>query len=457
MKWSDDEVLHMDLGDPRRTRRLSQILASRSEAPSGSFNEHFSSPSELNKFYQFCDNPYVDREAILAGHREKTVARMADEEVVLAVQDSMEYDVTHHPEAQGFGALQGPGRQGAWLHNTLAVTPDRRPLGVLDQQCWYREAAAGKKADRHKRPTEEKESLKWLQSVRQTAAATESLSTRVVSVGDSEADIYDLFHCAKGVGQELLVRACQDRRVDETAHRLWSHLECQEVVQRLRIDVPRRQGQRARQAMLTVRYAPVQIKPPKARAREQLPTLQTWAVLAREANPPKGVKPLKWLLISTAPISTTEQACERLQWYSCRWVIETFHKVLKSGCRIEERQFGHATRVERYLAIDSIVAWRVLLLTMQGRTQPGLSAELVLEPVEWRALCCYTHRLPTPPDTPPTLGEVVKWIAKLGGYLDRKSSGPPGVTVIWRGMQQLPPIVDMYQVFQNDPSSRHEP
>lgn len=131
--------------------------------------------------------------------------------------------------------------------------------------------------------------------------------------------------------------------------------------------------------------------------------------------------------------------------------------MLKSGCRIEQRQFSHAERVERYLAIDSIVAWRVLLMTMQGRTQPGLSAEVMLETLEWQALYCYSHRLPHPPEHPPTLGEVVRWIAQLGGYLGRKNDGPPGVTVLWRGLQQLTPIVEMYQVIHRRSTSDNDP
>ena len=457
MNWAESEVSYMELGDPRRKNRLSGILTARAQSPGASFSRNFPTPSELNKFFMFCDNDHVSRESILAGHRAATVDRMADESVVLAVQDSMEYDVTHHPQAEGFGPLQGPGRQGAWLHNTVAVTPDRRPLGLLDQQCWYREAHAGKKASRRSRSIEDKESYKWLQSVEVTAAATAALSTRVVSVGDSEADIYDLFHRAQTLDQELLVRACQDRAVDETAQRLWSHLESQPVSERLSIDVARRQGQCARPAQVSVRFAPVQIKPPRSRSAERLPSVQAWAVLAREEHPPAGVEALEWLLVSTAAITCTEEACERLQWYSCGWVIETFHKVLKSGCRIEERQFENAKRVERYLAIDSIVAWRVLLMTMQGRSQPDLSAEVILETTEWQALSCYVHRLPTPPDQPPTLGEAVRWIAELGGYLGRKNDGPPGVTVLWRGLQQLAAIVEMYHVFHHRPASDHDP
>lgn len=455
MTWADDEVAYMELGDPRRARRLSQILAARSAAPNASFSRNFPTPSALNKFYLFCDNDQVSHDAILAGHRAATVERMARESLVLAVQDSMEYDVSHHPHAEGFGALQGKNRQGMWLHNTLAVTPDQRSLGVLDQQHWHRAASAGKKASRRARSIEHKESYKWLCGVEITAVASAALtSTRVVSVGDSEADIYDLFRYATEVDQEILVRACQDRGVDETAQRLWSHMESQPVAETQTLEVPRRQGQAARHAVLTLRYAPVQIKPPTSRSAEHLPTVAVWAVLAREEPPPSGVKkPLEWLLIGTAPITTPEQATERLQWYRCRWVIETFHKVLKSGCRIEERQFENAERVARYLAIDAIVAWRVLLMTMQGRTQPELSAEVLLETAEWQALSCYVHRLPLAPEQPPTLGEVVRWIAQLGGYLGRKSDGPPGVMVLWRGLQQLPPLVAMYDVFQQHPDS----
>ncbi|HMX41000.1 MAG TPA: IS4 family transposase, partial [Saprospiraceae bacterium] len=155
------------------------------------------------------------------------------------------------------------------------------------------------------------------------------------------------------------------------------------------------------------------LRPPRWRAQERLPTVTVFAVLAREEHPPAGIPAIEWLLLSTVPVTDFDAACERVEWYACRWMIELYHKVLKSGCRIEERQFENAEPIERYLAIDSVVAWRVLGLTFQSREMPDLSGEAFLEPDEWKALFCYTQRRKTPPPKPPTLKDAALWIAKL--------------------------------------------
>jgi len=158
---------------------------------------------------------------------------------------------------------------------------------------------------------------------------------------------------------------------------------------------------------------------------------------------------VEWLLLSTLAVNNFDDAIERIEWYSCRWVIEIYHKVLKSGCKIEERQFEEADRLERYLAIDSVVAWRILGLTFQSRETPQMSCEAFLEPEEWQALYCFTKKTTQAPKQAPTLREAALWIAKLGGFLGRKHDGHPGVTVMWRGFQRLADIVATWQVFNH--------
>src|SRR5439155_15114819 len=173
------------------------------------------------------------------------------------------------------------------------------------------------------------------------------------------------------------------------------------------------------------------------RAAERLPEAPVWAVLAREEDPPAGATPLGWLLLTTCPVATADDALERVDWYACRWGIEVLHRVLKSGCRLEAKQLGAAERLERCLALYSVVAWRVLHAAMLARDLPDAPCTALLAPDEWRALYCFTHRTPTPPADPPPLRQAVRWIAQLGGFLGRRADGHPGPMALWRGLQRL--------------------
>jgi len=175
-------------------------------------------------------------------------------------------------------------------------------------------------------------------------------------------------------------------------------------------------------------------------------------VLAREESPPAGIPAIEWLLLTTVPVTDGVAACERIEWYAGRWAIDLSHKVLKSGCRIEDRPFDAADPIERSLAIDAVVAWRVLGLTFQSREKPNLRCEAVLEPDEWNALYVFTKRGRPLPKTVPTRKEAALWIAKLGGDLGRKSDGPPGLTVLWRGLERLADITLAWQILNHDDS-----
>jgi hypothetical protein len=448
-QWAEEEFGDANLGDPRRTRRLIAIATARAQRPSASLPQSFEDKAGLKAMYDFCDNPYVDRGAVLESHYQATARRVATEPVVLAVQDTTRVDYSHHPATSGLGILEDKQQHGLLLHSTLMVTPDRVPLGLTDQQIIYRDPAEfGKKHRRKQRPIEEKESRKWLDSLHATARLQAACpDTRLVSVGDREADVYDVFLLSRDLQQDVLVRAAWNRAVDQEERYLWDSLEQQPVAGTVTVTVPRHGTQPGRTATLTVQFAAVTLKPPRYRAREHLPLLSVYGVLAREASPPAGVERIEWLLLTTVPVVTLADACERIQWYSCRWVIEIYHKVLKSGCRIEDRQLETAARLERYLAIDSVVAWRILGLTFQSRDTPDMSCEAFLDRDDWQALACYMNHTLSPPQQPPTLKQAALWIAKLGGFLGRKGDGDPGVTVMWRGLQRLYDLVAMWRLF----------
>lgn len=447
--WAQIELGQAALGDARRTKRLIQLAEHRGAQPTASIPQACGDAAATKVAYRFYANPQITRREILASHRQATQDRLAQEKVVLAVQDTTQLDYTPHPATTGLGVLHDADHQGLLVHTTLAVTPQRVPLGLIEQQVWARPPEAfGKHHQRKHRPVSVKESQKWLTSLEATAQLQGHLpQTRIVSVGDREADVYDLFVHAQTLQQDVLVRAAWDRCVAHPDGHLWAYLARQPVAGTLTITVPRQAGQPARTAELTIRFAPVTLRPPRHRAGEGLPPILVWAVWAHEEAAPSGVEAVSWLLITTVPVQTVADACERVQWYTCRWLIELYHKVLKSGCRVEARQFAEAERLQRYLAVDSIVAWRVLFLTMVGRELPHMPCTAILEAHEWQALYCFIHKTNTPPAQPPSLQEVTRWIAQLGGFLGRKGDGDPGITVMWRGLQRLNDIAMAWQWF----------
>jgi len=215
-----------------------------------------------------------------------------------------------------------------------------------------------------------------------------------------------------------------------------------------RLHLPRQDERPARVATLTVAAAPVALQPPQRRRNERLPPVDVWAVWAVEEQPTDGDEPIVWLLLTTVSVTTRQEALERLAWYACRWGIEVWHKVLKSGCQIEARQLGTAARLERCLALYAVIAWRIVYATMLARALPDAPCTAVLADDEWQALWCARYDTDTPPDTPPTIREAVREIAYLGGFLGRTHDGEPGVTVIWKGWQRLVEFVHMYRILR---------
>ena len=336
-------------------------------------------------------------------------------------------------------------------HSTIALTPERVPLGVLQQQVWAREAETyGKLEDHKKRAIEDKESMKWLTSLESVnAAGKASPHTHFLSIGDCEADVYDLFIMEREPNVDLLIRATRDRRVwEDKGPRIWPSVEAMPVAASIAVHIPRQKDRPARTAELEARWKKIVVRPPYHRTAEKLPNVVVWAVYANEPNPPEGAKKVEWMLLCTMEIHSTQEALTCLDWYCVRWEIEVWHKILKSGCRIEARQLKYADRLKRLLAIFSVVAWRILCATMLNRALPDECCTIFFEEYEWQALYCAVHKTNILPDQPPSLHEAVRMVASLGGFIGRKQDGEPGVTVLWRGLQRLTDLASMYKIMR---------
>jgi Transposase DNA-binding/Transposase Tn5 dimerisation domain len=447
--WALEEFGAAELGDARRTKRLVALARQLARSPHCSLPQSLS-PAELKAGYRFFDNEEVDTDGILTAHIGQTLARMRQVPLILAVQDTTEYNLTHLPATAGLGYCSHKDVRGFFMHSMLALTPEGLPLGVLGLKTWTRPLEQlGKRGLRKKLPVQEKESVKWIEGLNQVVALKRHCpDTAVVTVCDREADLYDLFAAERAAGVEWLVRAAWNRGVDHPDKYLWEAMQSVAVMGTMPLHVPARMGAVERLAQLSVRCAPIRVRVPRSRKGKGLADVAVYAVWAIETAPPKGVEPLEWLLLTSVPTQTLEDALERLSWYARRWTIETWHRVLKSGCQIEARQFGDVQRFMRATALFAVIGWRLLYATLLGRLDAGISSAVLLQRFEWEALYCRTHGTTTPPPHPPTLGQAVLWIAKLGGYLGRKRDRPPGTTVLWRGFLALHETAQMYLIFR---------
>jgi hypothetical protein len=448
--WAITEFGGAALGDQRRTAclvRMASVLARRADR---SLPEAVGDPALLKATYRFLENAAIEPGAIVASHVEATLERVAEAAVVLAVQDSTQVDWTAHRATRGLGQIGNGRGRGIVVHSTLALTPARVPLGLLAQTDWVRPLDAPRAPARHRLPVAEKESRKWLESLEAVVAAHAACpQTHFISIGDREADMYELFALARPVGVDLLVRACRDRSLvdaDGSRRRLRTVLAAAPVTATVEVPVPRQAGRPARTARLCLRWHPITLPPVKRRGLTHPDPLPLGAVWAVEEHPPLGSPPLDWCLLTTLPLTTTQMAITCLDYYAARWTIEVYHKVLKSGCALEQRQLEDLDHLQRCRAVFGVIAWYVLFATLLARTQPDLPCTLLLDEAEWQALYCHIHHALVLPAAPPTLAQAVRWIAQLGGFLGRTSDGQPGVTVLWRGFPHLFDLAAMYRL-----------
>ncbi|BBE09381.1 Transposase for transposon Tn5 [Mycoavidus cysteinexigens] len=445
--WANTEFSEAHLGDARLTKRLILLAEQLSKMPHGSF-PHTLTKAQLKSAYRFFDNKQVDTDGVLGSHIAQTQNRMNQVPVVLAVQDTTEFNLTHLPATEGLGYCSSKHVRGFMMHSMLAVTPEGLPLGVLGMKAWARDLSElGKKKQRAKRSIDEKESVKWLEGVKQlTALKAGCPKTHMISVCDREADIYDLFVAPRPDGVDWLIRASWNRKVDHPDQYLWEAMASASELGCIELNVPARSNCAQRIAQLAIKCAPVTLRRPCNHPNPNLPNVEVFAIWALESHPPEGTHPIEWMLLSSVPTHTQEQALERLTWYARRWTIETWHRILKSGCQIEHRQLGSLDRFVRSTALFTVIAWRILYATLLGRSNPEISCEVLLQPIEWQALYCRAHNTKHPPSDPPTLNQAILWIAKLGGYLARKHDLPPGPTVLWRGFMALHEATKMFQI-----------
>jgi len=452
--WASEETKTANFGDNRLNKRMEVILQQLGDKPTMSIPTACGGWAETLAAYRFFDNDKVTFEQVLESHVDSTMERISCYPVVLLVQDTTDLIHTITKGSKGLGTIKETEKREVFLHPTIAITPDRLCLGVVDADIWTREEKSPRSARRNK-PINEKESSHWLNSYQNSCGISGIIpKTHFVNIADREGDIYEWFleteQYSPDTRSDWIIRAAQDRCLDKSdkqAKKIWNKLEKQPILGTIKFTLPASGTREARVVEQTVRSSCVTIRAPY-RTGYKYSDVKVNAVLAREISPPIGVEPIEWLLLTSMKVDTFEKAVTIIEWYTCRWEIEIFFRTLKSGCQVEKLQLETAERLEPCLALYMIVAWRILFVTMLGRIYPELDSELIFEPEEWQAVHFVLNQTPLPP-TPPSISELISMIAQLGGYLGRKHDSPPGPKAIWIGLQRMRDFVLVLDAIKN--------
>jgi hypothetical protein len=460
--WVAQEFGGVDLSDRRLDRRLVKTAEQLAKSPGSPINEACGDWASTQAAYRLFDNAKANEQAILKPHIEETGERMAAcGGPVLVLQDTVFFSYGKHPNTRGLGPIgksNSAGERGLIMHNALAFTASGVPLGLLSQRIWAREEVLQEeyqeKIERLQcTAIEEKESCKWLLGLRETLACTPP-GVKVITVADRESDFFEFIAEAQECRALFVIRARSNRQLvaeegDGPASIVEALAEAP-ALGTLTVAMPGNGKRKARTASVEVRTATVTLKPPQRRGKAKQSAwtgpVSVNVVAATEVNPPKGVEAICWVLLTNLPVKDFAGAAEKVEWYGQRWGIETWHKVLKSGCKVEDCLLETADRLRRYLTLFSIIGVRLMHVTCLARVQPEMPDTEVLSAEEIEVL---RLRLKVPPTEPPTtIREAVRMIGRLGGHLGRKGDGEPGVTVLWRGWMRLYESVETLHAYK---------
>ena len=472
-----EEFVSVDLKDRRRNRRLLKVVTALADAPSVSLCAASGGWAEIIATYRLLSSDEVTPKALLAPHQAAVARRCAEHSCVIVAQDTTELNFTPMTSTTGLGPLSDEKQRGFYMHGLYAVSENGLPLAILDAIIVKRDDENFRiNSTRKQRPIEEKESFRWIEGYQRTCELARSLpdDCEVFSVSDREGDIYELFNAGAqaaaegGRRAEWLVRANQDRALlgitKGEPSKLFAALEASPELGQIEFQMTSKKWRTikkkkvsavaaprsARKVIQSVRAMKITPRPPDRAGGAKIAPTSFWAVLAEEIDPPAGEDPVRWVLLTSKPVETFEEACRMVKLYLRRWDIEVFHRVLKTGCRVEQIQLKTVEALLNTLMIYSVIAWRILYLTHLGRHSPELPCGTVFSEGEWKATCAVVKRPVTAGE--PTIGEFIKIVGKLGGHPGRKSDGPPGPQSIWRGMARVRDFGQAWQVMHGNGS-----
>jgi hypothetical protein len=442
---------HLSGQDPRRVRRFGKVLLSVLTHPGAAIPQACGQWADVTAAYGLAAAGKLTYEHILDAHAQATACRIkkAQVPVILVVQDTTSLNYSGREATEGLGPIgnNADKTQGIFVHSHLCMNAHTGvPLGLFGAKLWCRDPAqfkAGPAGERNRLSIEEKESRRWLEGLQAAQELQQQLgpTQSVISVADREGDIYEVFaHRQQNEGAHLLVRQQHNRALaGENQPRSREQLKSTPVRGHLEVSIGARPGQRARRATLEIRYMPVELSVPcnQAKYQKATQTLKLWQISATEPNAPAGVEAVDWHLWCSQSVATLEEAQQQIRYYCQRWQIEVLHRVYKSGCQVESRQVRSVCSLKFFATLDLLVAVYLMALTQSARETPDAPASDWFSAAEMQVLQSHMRGKVDPTAVPPSLEEMVCWIGRLGGYLARKSDGPPGPLRLWRGLVRL--------------------
>jgi len=449
VNWAAREFCDISLGDERLNKRAVNILQALSDNPQASIPEASRNWSDAFGAYRFFDNDKVDHQSLLKPHISACLDRMVECDLVLAIQDTSSLNYTHLKQTD-LGPIGDSthSAKGLLMHTTYAVSGDGLPLGILDQELWSRKNRTGKRAKKGKNiPLKDKESNKWFKSLQRVASLTEGLRrSKILHVMDREGDIYDLFSEAKHLDEMFLIRSMHNRKVDKTSRGtsdgslLFDKIANSSSLGTVDLEVNSKGGSNSRRfAEVDLRAVQFKVTAPRGKSMEtheyKNESVELTAIRVQEIREVDDPDSINWTLITNVKIGSIDDILMSVKYYCLRWEIEVFHRILKTGCKVEKCRFSTSEKIQSYVGLQSIIAWRIHWLTLLARTTPESPAELAFTKKEQDLLSQIVNKKPLA--KPINISDCVTLLARLGGYLDRKSDRPPGAEVIWRGWLKL--------------------
>lgn len=437
--WSLHELGMANFNDERLTKRGVALATSLLLHPQCSIPQACQSWARTKGAYRFFANDKVQSANMLHAHQRQLQTRATPEKTILVAQDTTTLNLSNR-QIIGIGRVGDGGKgkiplQGLFAHTGLAMTASGLPLGVTSQKVYARKAEtvteAYKQAVKAK-PISEKETGRWVEAV--TEARNVLPGKHLVIIGDRESDIYEVFQTGQERAVDLLVRASQNRRLAERTAKLFETAAAGRVLAVFEMDIPV-DHRKTRKTQLTIRTAAVTLPPPKSRnLSENRPNITLTVLDVSEEHPAENTAPVHWVLLTSLSVTTPDEAKEKVRWYTYRWRVERFHYTLKTGAfNIEKLQFDTFGRFAKAITLYSLVAQRILFTLYYEREHPGDGATALFSADEIRLLCLREDRSPASL----TCHQAVLATAKIGGFLARRSDGPPGLKSLWIGFQAL--------------------
>jgi len=438
--WVSKEFSTLCFKSKRLENRFKKAMSDMSDQPSHSIWLSAGSRANAKAVYRMLANEKCSKESILSAHRDALNARSVGNPILLAIQDTMSVDYGTHTKTKGIG-YNCEQSLGINVHSCVYFTPDGIPLGVSSQSVITRENSSSKEKthkEKRLRPIEEKESYRWLESIK-TASANAPQAAQLVHIADREGDIYELYAFAEGIGEKFVIRAIHDRIDTNNAHIIQT-LRATPPLCKTVVTVPsnHKTKTKEREALLNIQYQCFDIKRPQIRkGTEVISTLHLNMLRLAEEFPPEGSNPIEWLLITNLDVKSADDVLRVAGYYKQRWKIERFHFVLKSGCTIEKIQQRSVDGIELVIFMYSIISIHIMQLTFLARTAPDTPCDLIFDEIEWKLLYRAANHTRSEPEKPPSMSEALRLVAKMGGHVGAPSDGLPGLKVVWIGLNKL--------------------